>query len=358
MSQILSIARASAETGEPAADAALAEYAVSRLLDGYDLSRDEAEELFAGIVSGRLSEPLMAAVFVALRVRGETAEELIGAATALRAAAKSFPSPDYLFADSCGTGGDFSGSINVSTAAGLVAAACGLPVVKHGNRSFTSKCGSADVLEALGARLDVSAAHSRRILDDSGFCFLLAPLYHPGIAHAGPVRRALKVRTIMNLLGPCLNPARPGVQLLGVADPRLLRPVAETLRALGVERALVVHGSGLDEIALHGFSQAVLVARGALEEFEITPEQAGLRRQPVERIAGGSPVENGRRLKRLLSGKGRDADEAVVALNAGALLMTAGKAGDLGTGVAMALDSIRSGAPNDLLQRFVEASRG
>src|SRR5439155_4796138 len=182
---------------------------------------------------------------------GETSEELIGAAAALRRAAQPFPSPDYLFADSCGTGGDFSGSINVSTAAGIVAAACGLPVVKHGNRSFTSQCGSADVLEALGAKLDVSAERSRAILDQTGFCFLLAPLYHPGIAHAGPVRRALKVRTIMNLLGPCLNPARPQVQLLGVPDPSLLRPIAETLDALGVERALVVHGSGLDEIALH-----------------------------------------------------------------------------------------------------------
>ena len=166
----------------------------------------------------------MAAAFVALRIKGETAEELIGAALALRSAARQFPSPAYLFADSCGTGGDFSGSINVSTAAGIVAAACGLPVVKHGNRSFTSKCGSADVLEALRARLDLTPLESRDILDRTGFCFLLAPMYHPGIAHAGPVRRQLKVRTIMNLLGPCLNPAHPKVQLLGVPDPKLLRP--------------------------------------------------------------------------------------------------------------------------------------
>jgi anthranilate phosphoribosyltransferase len=358
MTQILSFSRAPADAAPAAAETALAEYAVTRLLDGHDLSRGEAEELFTSIVAGSLSDPLMAAVFVALRVRGETAAELIGAATALRAAACSFPSPDYLFADSCGTGGDFSGSINVSTAAGLVAAACGLPVVKHGNRSFTSKCGSADVIEALGARLDLTPLESRDILDATGFCFLLAPLYHPGIAHAGPVRRALKVRTIMNLLGPCLNPARPKVQLLGVADPRLLRPVAETLRALGAERALVVHGSGLDEIALHGFTQAILLADGEFEELEITPEQAGLRRQSVEQIAGGSPLENARRLTRLLSGNGREADESVVALNAGALLMTAGKAPDLRAGVVMALDAIRSGKPSEVLQAFVEASRG
>jgi anthranilate phosphoribosyltransferase len=276
----------------------------------------------------------------------------------LRDAARAFPSPGYMFADSCGTGGDFSGSINVSTAAGIVAAACGLPVVKHGNRSFTSKCGSADVLEALGARLDLTPLESREVLDQTGFCFLLAPYYHPGIAHAGPVRRELKVRTIMNLLGPCLNPAQPKVQLLGVADPKLLRPIAETLRALGVIRALVVHGSGLDEIALHGFTQAILLDHDTLEEIEITPEEAGLRRLPIERIVGGSPRENAARLSRVLEGKAREADSSIVALNAGALLMTASVAPDLRRGVAMALDAMASGRALDLLHRFVEASRG
>jgi anthranilate phosphoribosyltransferase len=172
------------------------------------------------------------------------------------------------------------------------------------------------------------------------------------------VRRALKVRTIMNLLGPCLNPARPRVQLLGVAEPRLLRPIAETLRALDVERALVVHGSGLDEIALHGFTQAIVLRDGELEEIELTPEQAGLRRLPVERIVGGTPHQNARRLQRLLDGEGGEADEAIVALNAGALLMTAGIAPDLHRGVAMAMDSIRSGKAADVLARFIEASRG
>ena len=357
MTQYLSIVR----TDAPAAssgDFSAAEGAVMQLLDGKDLTRGQAQAVFASIVEGRLPDALMAAVFVALRVRGETAEELIGAAKALRAAARPFPSPDYLFADSCGTGGDFSGSINVSTAAAFVAAACGLPVVKHGNRSFTSKCGSADVLEAVGASLDVSPERSRKILDETGFCFLLAPMYHPGIAHAGPVRRALKVRTVMNLLGPCLNPARPKVQLLGVADPALLRPVAKTLGALGVERALVVHGSGLDEVAIHGFTQAVLLAGGKLEEQEITPELAGLRRLPVERIAGGSPRENAKRLVALLAGQGGEADESVVAINAGALLLTAGRAKDLHSGVGQALDAMRSGKPGALLQAYVEASNG
>jgi anthranilate phosphoribosyltransferase len=336
---------------------AAAEDAVEQLLDGRHLDRRQAEAIFTSIVEGRLPDALMAAVFVALRVRGETSEELIGAATALRAAARAFPSPDYLFADSCGTGGDYSGSINVSTAAAFVAAACGLPVVKHGNRSFTSKCGSADVLEALGVRLDLSPLESREILDQTGFCFLLAPAYHPGIAHAGPVRRALKVRTVMNLLGPCLNPARPTVQLLGVADPRLLRPIAQTLHALGVECALVVHGSGLDEVALHAFTQAILVSDGALEELEITPEQAGLDRMPVESIAGGSPAENAGRLVDILSGVGGPADIAIVALNAGALLMTAGKVDDLKEGVGFAMEAMRSRRARQVLNNFVEASR-
>lgn len=355
MNQLVSIARpATTEApGHPAS-----QVAISRLLDGANLDREASRLLFAAIVDGSLSEPLMAAAFVALRVKGETPEELTGAALALRAAARPFPRPAYLFADSCGTGGDFSGSINVSTAAGLVAASCGLPVVKHGNRSFTSKCGSADVLEALGARLDLSPTESRDILDRTGFCFLLAPQYHPGIAHAGGVRRALKVRTIMNLLGPCLNPARPRVQLLGVPEPRLLRPIGETLRALGVERALVVHGSGLDEVALHGFTQAVSLCNGQLEDIEITPEQAGLARHPLEQIAGGGPAENAARVSAILSGEGRDADTCIVALNAGALLMTAGCAASLREGTDMALESLRSGRAFETLNAFVEASRG
>lgn len=336
--------------------AALAQNAIQQLLDGQDLDREQSRALFTEIVEGRMPEPLMAAAFVALRMRGETAEELTGAALALRAAARPFPAPDYLFADSCGTGGDCSGSINVSTAAGLTAAACGLPIVKHGNRSFTSKCGSADVLEALGARLDAPPELSRRLLDETGFCFLLAPQYHPGIAHAGPVRRALKVRTVMNLLGPCLNPARPQVQLLGVADPQMLAPVAETLRALGIERGLVVHGGGLDEIAPHAETQAIRIACGLLEPLTLSPEDAGLERQPVAEIAGGTPADNAERLTALFDGGGGAAVEAVVALNAGGVLFTAGRADSFADGVARALDSIRSGDARRLLDRFVEAS--
>jgi anthranilate phosphoribosyltransferase len=330
--------------------------AVGLLLEGKDLKAECASALFNELVEGRLPEPLMAAAFTALRLKGETSAELTGAALALGEAARAFPAPETLFADSCGTGGDGSGSINVSTAAGIVAATCGLPVAKHGNRSVTSKCGSADVLERLGVKLDVTPERSRMMLDEIGFCFLLAPHYHPGIAHAGPVRRALKVRTIMNLLGPCLNPARPKVQLLGVAQRNMLRPIAETLLALGVERALVVHGSGLDEVALHGPTDAIRLQNGELSEEQLTPEDAGLDRQPLAYIAGGSPDENAARVSALLAGQGSKAEQAIVAINAGALLATASLTEGLSAGTAMAMDAMASGAAKRLLDRVAEAS--
>ncbi|HEX8533400.1 MAG TPA: anthranilate phosphoribosyltransferase [Allosphingosinicella sp.] len=335
--------------GEDEAEAALA-----RLYAGEDLDSAAAQSLFEALVEGRLSEPAIAAMLISLRLKGETAEELTGAARALRSADEYFPRPNYLFADTCGTGGDGSGSINVSTAVAFVAAAAGLPVAKHGNRSVTSRCGSADVLEQLGAKLDVSPEVSRRALDEAGVCFLFAPRYHPGLRHAGPVRRALKVRTIMNILGPCVNPAEPQVQLLGIADPKLLEPVAKTLAALGLQKALVVHGSGLDEIALHGPTQAVRLNAGEIEPLVITPEDAGLRQAPVTALKGGGPEENAERLKALLMGCGPAVEADVVALNAGALLMTAGLAENLKIAVAVAKGVLASGAGYQRLKAFVD----
>ncbi len=327
---------------------------LNRLFDGHDLTTGETQTLFADLVAGRLDEPNIAAMLMALKVKGETADELIGAARALRGADLPFQRPDYLFADSCGTGGDGSGTINLSTAVAFVAAACGLPVAKHGNSSVTSKCGSADVLEQLGVRIDVTPGTSRRALDQAGICFLFAPTYHPGLKHAGPVRRALKVRTVMNVLGPCVNPAEPGVQLLGVAEPRLLTPVAKTLQALGVTRALVVHGAGLDEVALHGTTEAVQVSGPDLIRRHITPEEAGLDRTPLDALKGGAPEENAQRLKALLMGFGTKAEQEAVSLNAGALLMTAGKADSLREGTALAFQALASGAPARVLAALVE----
>jgi anthranilate phosphoribosyltransferase len=329
-----------------------------RLLAGEDLPSEDAEHLFERLVVGELEPAEIAGMLIALRMKGETAEEMIGAARALSAAATPFERPDYLFADCCGTGGDGSGMINVSTATAFVAAAAGLPIAKHGNRSVSSKCGSADVLEALGARLDVAPADARRALDDSGFCFLFAPAYHPGMKHAALVRRQLSVRTVMNLLGPCINPARPAVQLLGVADPKMLRRIAATLDAMGVRKALVVHGGGTDEVALHAETRALKLTDGMVEEILIMPEDAGLTRAPLSTVTGGDATENAARLRALLDGRGELAERDIVALNAGALLMTAGRAATLREGVAAAAEVLGSGAAGKVLDAFVEASRG
>ncbi len=329
-----------------------------KLLTGEDLTSDEAEHLFERLVLGKLEPAEIAGMLIALRMKGETAEEMIGAAHALSAAALPFERPDYLFADCCGTGGDGSGLINVSTAAGFVAAACGLPIAKHGNRSVSSKCGSADVLEALGAKIDVAPDVARKMLDQTGFCFLFAPAYHPGMKHAALVRRQMSVRTIMNLLGPCINPARPPVQLLGVADPKMLRRIAQTLAAVGVREALVVHGSGLDEVALHGETRAIRLSNGEMSEMEIAPEDAGFERAPLNVVTGGGPEENAARLRSILGGGGERAEHDIIALNAGALLMIAGKANDLRDGAGLARHALLSGQAAAVLDAYVEASNG
>ena len=328
------------------------------LLSGNDLTADEAEHLFERLVLGRLEPAEIAGMLIALRMKGETTDEMIGAARGLFAAALPFERPDYQFADCCGTGGDGSGLINVSTAVAFVAAACGLPVAKHGNRAVSSRCGSADVLEALSVKIELPPAKARKLLDETGFCFLFAPAYHPGMRHAGPVRRQLQVRTVMNLLGPCINPARPPVQLLGVADPTKLQAIARTLDAMGVEQALIVHGSGLDEVALHGPTEAVRLDRGRIEELILVPEDAGLHRAPLETAVGGDAEENAERLRLLLAGAGTKAEQDIVALNAGALLMTAGKAASLRNGFGQARDALQSGEAGKVLSAYAEASHG
>jgi anthranilate phosphoribosyltransferase len=329
-----------------------------RLLAGEDLSSDDSQHLFERLVLGRLEPAEIAGMLIALRMKGETADEMIGAARALSAAAQPFERPDYLFADCCGTGGDGSGLINVSTATAFVAAAAGLPIAKHGNRSVSSRCGSADVLEKLGARIELPPEAARAVLDETGFCFLFAPAYHPGMKHAALVRRQLSVRTIMNLLGPCINPARPPVQLLGVADPRMLRRIAETLNAMGVTQALVVHGSGLDEVALHGETLAVRLSNGEITQFVMSPEDAGLERAPLSVIEGGDPTENAGRLRNLLEGRATKAETDITILNAAALLHTAGKTETLKGAADLARDVLLSGKAGEVLDSYVEASRG
>jgi len=234
----------------------------------------------------------------------------------------------------------------------------GIPIVKHGNRSVSSACGSADVLEALGVQIKASPETSRRSLDQANICFLFAPMYHLGMKHAMPVRQALGTRTIFNIVGPLANPAKPSVQIIGVYSPALCFTIARTLQMLGCERALVVHGSGLDEIALHGTTRATMLIDGEIKDIDITPEQAGLKRFPIERLRGGSAMENARAIERILAGKGEEAHEAAVGINAGALAWIFGKANDLRSGTEMAIQAIRGGGAAERLKKFAEASNG
>jgi anthranilate phosphoribosyltransferase len=331
---------------------------LERISRGSSLTQEESRKLFDGIVKGELGPVEIASLLTALKMKGESSEEIAGAAQALRESAVPFPCPDYPTADTCGTGGDGANTINVSTAVALVAAEMGIPIVKHGNRSVSSACGSADVLEALGVGIKASPETSRRSLDSTNICFLFAPMYHLGMKHAMPVRQALGIRTIFNIVGPLANPASPNVQIIGVYSPSLCFTMARTLQMIGCERALVVHGSGLDEIALHGTTKAVMLTGGELKEIEITPEEAGLKRYPIENLRGGDAMKNARAIARILAGKGDEAHEAAVAINAGALAWIFGKADDLKSGTEMAIEAMKSGGAAERLKKFAEASNG
>lgn len=322
------------------------------------LSREESGATFRRFVAGEYSELEMAAILAALKTRGETPEVMAGAVEALLESAVPFPRPDYPYADCCGTGGDGSGTVNLSTAAAFVAAELGIPIAKTGNRSVSSRCGSADLLEQLGVRLDPAPDVARRCLDQIRLCFVFAPQYHPGVRHAAPVRRALGVRTVFNLVGPIANAARPPWQLMGIYDPALCEPAARTLQLIGRSVALVVHGSGLDEVALHGPTTGVLLREGELRHVTITPSDAGLTAAGLEALAGAGPEENAAWLLALLEGKGSAAHADAVALNAGALAWATGQAATLRAAVRLARDAIDGGGCRSRLDRLVELSHG
>lgn len=327
---------------------------LERLYAREDLVPEDLERLFARLIAGELEPMLLAALLVALKIKGERGFEIAAAARALRAGAKPFPRPDYFFADPCGTGGDGLGTLNVSSAVAFCAAACGLPIAKHGNRSVSSRSGSADVLEVLGVNVRAERETARRCLDEAGIAFLFAPDYHPGIAHAMPVRKALSTRTMFNVLGPLVNPALPPCQLAGVYAPQLVRPVAEALAALGIERALVVHGDGLDEVALHGPTTAARVLDGRIEEFTITPGDAGLGPRPLDDLMGGEPEENARAMAETLAGRKDGAYAEAIALNTGALLWVAGRADSLAAGTEAAREVLADGRAGERLDHLRE----
>jgi anthranilate phosphoribosyltransferase len=333
---------------------------LNRIIEAREtLSRDEAAALMRQILAGEASDADLTALLLALNERGETAEEIAGFATAMREAAKSLPltaEEQAEIVDTCGTGGDASGSFNISTAAALVAAAAGAKVAKHGNRAITSKCGSADVLEALGVPVQLAPEAAASALREQGFCFLLAPAHHPAMKAVMPVRRAMGVRTVFNVLGPLLNPAGARRQVMGVYSQRLVPLVAEALTLLGADHAMVVHGDGgLDELALSGTSDVAEVRcdEGGfhIAQRSVLPEQFGLKRAPLSTLAGGDAAANAAILTAIFAGETGPRRD-VVLLNAAAVLVVAALAKDIGEGVELAAHAIDSRAVARLVEQL------
>ena len=331
---------------------------LARLAKREDLPGPVAREAMELIASGKATEAQIAALVTALHLKGESAEEIASFAQVLQGYAITVsPKIRGMLVDTCGTGGDGAGTFNISTAAALVAAGAGVPVVKHGNRSASSSCGSADVLEALGVRIDLSADQCCAVIEETGIGFLFAPLFHPALRNAAKVRKDLGFSTIFNLLGPLLNPARAQARLCGVYSPDLVPVFAACLQSLGAERAMVVHGGGLDEITVSGSTLVTELSHGALRTFTITPEGFGIPRSPPEALAGGSVAANARIIRDILSGAGGAARD-VTLMNAGAAIYLGGLAPDLAGGIARAEEAIDSGAAREKLEALVIATGG
>ena len=324
---------------------------LEQLYSGHSLSTSESTALFNAVIQGEISNEQIAAMLIALKVRGANTEEITGAVAASLQNAKAFPHPNYPFADIVGTGGDGQNTINISTASAIVAASMGAKVAKHGNRSVSSKSGASDVLTALGVNVNVTPEQARQALDEIGVCFLFAQQYHSGFRHVAPVRAALKTRTIFNILGPLINPARPTYHLLGVYAPELVKTYAETAVALEHQHSFVVHGSGLDEVALHGETQVAEIKNGKIEYFTLTPEDFGLKAQSLETLRGGEPQENAQMLTALLQGKGKAEHANAVAANTALLLKLFGH-DDLKQNVQNVLAHLASGKAFETLQKL------
>jgi anthranilate phosphoribosyltransferase len=329
---------------------------LSRVLDGQRLSRDEMAHCMGEVLRGEAAAAQVAALLGALRVRGESVEELVGAALAVREVAVRVPSRGVVV-DTCGTGGDAQGTFNVSTAAALVASACGIMVAKHGNRSVSSRCGSADVLEAMGARLDLDVPALSALLEQTRLAFLFAPAHHPAFKRVANLRRELGVRTVFNLIGPLANPAGAQRQVLGVFDPKLAPLMADVLLELGAEHALVVHGEGLDEISVSGPTVIEEVRDGLRRRLIITPEALGLERHPMDSLRGGDAAVNAALILSVLDGAKGGPRDAVLA-NGAAALLVGGHVSELREGVVRAAEVIDSGAARAHLERFLRVQRG
>ena len=330
---------------------------IAKLATGATLSQEEAYAAFDIMMSGDATPSQAGGFLMGLRVRGETVDEITGAAKAMRAKAAKITAPEGAI-DTCGTGGDATGTYNVSTAAALVVAACGVPVAKHGNRAMSSKSGSADVLTALGVNIEADHAVVEAAIADVGIGFLMAPRHHGAMRHVAGTRVELGTRTIFNILGPLSNPAGAKRQLIGVFDDKWLVPIAEVLGDLGSERVWVVHGSdGMDELTTTGPSTVASLDGGTVTTFEVNPEDAGLARADLADLKGGDPDYNAAALTAVLDGK-PSAYRDIVLLNAGGALVVAGKAANLAAGVADAATAVDDGAARRVLAHLVAATNG
>ncbi|HYV98104.1 MAG TPA: anthranilate phosphoribosyltransferase [Gemmatimonadaceae bacterium] len=334
--------------------------AIRDIADGKSLSAEGATQAFDAVMRGEATPVQIAALLVGLRVKGETPDEVAGAATALRNAMVRVdaPDPDTLI-DTCGTGGGTTATFNISTAAAFVAAGAGARVAKHGNRSFTTKCGSADVLAGLGVSIDVPPARLGEVLAKAGMVFMFAPAMHPAMRHAIPIRRELGITSVMNMIGPLANPAGVRRQVVGVSYPDRLSLIADALARLGALHVLVVHGEpGMDEFSPLGTSHVVELRDGATRKFEVDPAAFGIKADDAADLAGGDVADNVRVIEEVLTGGGKSGARNAVLLNAGAAIYVAGLAPDIGAGIEVARGAISSGAAYGALERLRAATSG
>src|ERR1700738_180902 len=330
---------------------------LSRLMRGENLSRADAGRLLDALLDGEATDAQIAATLIALKLKGETVEELAGFAEGMRARAVRIKSRHESFIDTAGTGSSSAKTFNVSTAAAFVIAGAGLPVAKHGNRAASSRCGSADVLTALGIDVSASPEISEKCLNELGMCFMFAPLYHGATARVAGIRRELGVQTTFNLLGPLTNPARAPRQIIGVWDRNLVEPLARTLSLLGTERAWIVHGGdGLDEVTLADKTFVAEASNGDIRTFEIEPKDFGLERASLDGLSGGEAEENAAIIRAVLSGARRDAARFLIVINAAAALHVGARTDDLRAGAQLAERSIDSGAAEGKLEHLVRTS--
>lgn len=328
---------------------------IAKVATGATLSRDEARDAFDAMLSGEVTNAQAAAFLMALRVRGETTDEIAGAVGAMRGKMLRVAAPADAI-DIVGTGGDASGSYNVSTLAAIITAACGVPVAKHGNRAASSRSGAADVLTALGVKVGLEPAATERCIREAGVGFMFAPTHHASMRHVGPVRTELGTRTIFNLLGPLSNPAGVKTQLVGAFSETWLEPMVRVLASLGSRRIWAVHGSdGLDELTTTGPTRVVSLDGGKVESFSISPEDVGLARARPEDLRGGEPAQNAQALRAVLDGQ-NTAFRDIAAFNAAAALVVAGKAGDLRDGLSRAVGVIDSGQAKATLAALIASS--